>query len=82
MIASNTKIKFGANGRIYANGADGAYAFAGGSGGAIRLVAPLVVGPGRLFVEGGTHAGAGRIRIDSIHRINLNDAAEPTSRVR
>ncbi len=37
----------------------------GGSGGAIRLVAPVVEGVGTLNVIGGAHSGSGRIRIDS-----------------
>jgi hypothetical protein len=76
LIASNSKISFGPNGRIYADGGEGVHAFTGGSGGAIRLVAPLVVGPGRLNVDGGTNGGAGRIRIDSIHRVNPENGNE------
>jgi hypothetical protein len=76
LIASNTKISFGPNGRIYADGGEGVFAFTGGSGGAIRLVAPLVVGPGRLAVDGGTNGGVGRIRIDSIHRVNPENGNE------
>lgn len=77
LIASNTKIKFlNTAGRIYAVGGSGTQFFSGGSGGAIRLVAPLVVGNGLLYVDGGQNGGAGRIRIDSIFRVNPNDATE------
>lgn len=37
----------------------------GGSGGAVRLVAPIVEGPGQIFVHGNSSASEGRIRIDN-----------------
>ena len=67
LIASNSKILV--NGQIKSNGGYGGYGEYGlGSGGAIRLVAPLVGGTGVLDVKGyhwgDASGGHGRIRID------------------
>ena len=62
LIGSNTKIAV--SGLIQSLGGNGR---GGGSGGAIRLVAPIVTGGGRLSVTGGGgyfSGGPGRIRID------------------
>ncbi len=74
VIASSTRITITVNGLIRADGGSAAF-FSGnssgnGSGGAIRLVAPQVVGTGKLFARGGSKGcgvpgGSGRIRIES-----------------
>lgn len=70
LLASNTRIEISTGGQIQALG--GPCGNNGcGSGGAIRLVSPLVAGGGTLNVASGPHgfgnvAGHGRIRIDSI----------------
>lgn len=85
LLASNTRITFGsASAEIFARG--GAYLATGnynaGSGGAIRLVAPVVVAnSARLWVTGGQNyggqAGAGRIRIDALDRSQLGFNFQP-----
>jgi hypothetical protein len=72
------------NGNILANGgAWGGAAFNGGSGGAVRLVAPAVSGTGFVQVNGGgAGGGPGRIRVDTIDRrdlrLNFGSAAQTT----
>lgn len=53
-----------------------------GSGGAIRLVAPVVAGAATLNVEGGSQnqqAGHGRIRVDAIDRKEFNLSFNPST---
>jgi len=59
LVASNTRITV--SGRIWAKGG-------GGSGGAIRLLAPRVDGLGDLDVSAGFYASPGRVRIDTLDR--------------
>ena len=86
LIASSTIIRINSTGAILSRG--GAIVTPnrgnGGSGGAIRLVAPRVYGLGTLNVRGsgfggsldsGGASGAGRIRIDSIFRFEPTNAA-------
>lgn len=72
LIASNTLIELSiTNVSIQAQGGRGYTTTKGdGSGGAIRLVAPVIAGNGRLDVNSvsGTNLGNGRIRIDLIDR--------------
>ena len=82
LIASNTRISFpiSASGRIHALG--GSYQnppdtnsiqAGSGSGGAIRLVAPIINGRVEFNVMGGGGAGgSGRIRIDTLDHSALN----------
>ena len=74
LLASATRILILQGSRVFAHGiGDYDDRFAGdGSGGAIRLVAPIVEGEGTLSVHGNGAAGRGRIRIDSIVRENMN----------
>lgn len=71
LIASPTKIS--GDGFISANGGSAAGgALNGGSGGAIRLVAPIVEGNGTIqAVSNGETGGAGRLRIDTLSRVNF-----------
>ena len=91
LIASTTKIEVQNPGRIIAWGGgpnagridtDGDYNFPNaGSGGAIRLVAPVIAGNGTVSVIGGNgnvYAGHGRIRVDSIQRTGLQFAFFPS----
>lgn len=71
LIASNTKITIinTCTAGIYARGGYGSCNGGSGSGGAIRLVAPIVSGVGNIDVSGGSDCGSrggsqGRIRID------------------
>ncbi len=71
LVSSSTRIDH--TGSLYARGAvyqGGAYS--SGSGGAIRLVAPLIAGNGGISVDAGTGAGLGRIRVDAIDRSAMN----------
>ena len=84
LIAANNGINIA--GRVYANGGGIVYigdpyyfnsTGSGGSGGAIRLVAPIISGAGTLSaggglgsgsgVNGGDYAGNGRIRLDTFN---------------
>jgi hypothetical protein len=68
VIASNTRIELASGGGLLANGVG----FAGaGSGGAIRLVAPIVTGFGQVSATS-SFGGAGRVRIDTIDRTGLS----------
>jgi hypothetical protein len=69
LLASSTRISL--TGKIQANGGNLArnpnffYAFSGaGSGGGIRLVAPVMEGSGILGASGGENVSPGRIRVD------------------
>ena len=69
LIASNTRIDVG--GTI--NAASGLSNYNDGSGGAIRLLAPVVAGTGTLNVNG-RWGGNGLIRIDALDRSGANFA--------
>ena len=89
LIASNTRIVV--SGLVNSSGATDFYGAHAGSGGAIRLVAPVVSGMGSLsvatpYVNGGTVAGRGRIRIDctdntSWRQLSLSSVASRGSRM-
>jgi hypothetical protein len=66
MIASSVSIRV--NGTIRANGgaAFSGASFGGGSGGAIRLVAPTIIGSGTLQANGGGQGARGRIRFEAL----------------
>lgn len=73
LIASNTLIQLNSPGFIFANGGEN-NAGNSGSGGAIRLVAPVVEGNGTLRAsghQGGTFSGNGRIRVDTLDRTGI-----------
>lgn len=87
LIASSTIIRINSTGGIISRGGLGylpAGTGNGGSGGAVRLVAPRVYGIGTLDVRGsgycgmecGHQSGAGRIRIDSIFRVEPTNAVD------
>ncbi len=88
LIASSTLIRVNAGGGIISRGGLGLTSSGtphnGGSGGAIRLVAPRVYGTGALNVSGsgycgldcGQLSGGGRIRIDSIFRFEPTNAVQ------
>ena len=65
LLASNTLVEVAINSEINADGV------CGGSGGAIRIVAPVVAGRGRVFASGGCGGSMGRIRIDTIDRSQM-----------
>lgn len=73
LIASNTRIDIPSPGTIRANGGQSGCTVNEGSGGAIRLLSPVVAGNGQLQVTSGNcnYGGYGRIRIDSIDRTAL-----------
>jgi hypothetical protein len=87
LIASNSRIDVDTSGIIFSNGGAGA-SYGGyevGSGGAIRLLAPVVAGDGALYVQGGqvvgydSYAGNGRIRIDCMDRRSVRLRYYPDS---
>ena len=69
LLASDTRIHIGIGATIDARGGSGTAGYQSGSGGAIRLVAPVVSGSGTLDVFSGG-SGHGRTRIDTL---NTND---------
>ena len=95
LIASNTKIEIASTGNILANGGWSPWAsdsriLLHGSGGAVRLVAPQVLGTGTVRAQprntsptaynAGTKAGYGRIRVDAIDRSGIGITFVPSSR--
>lgn len=78
LIASNTRIDL--TGTIDADaGGSISGSYNGGSGGAVRLVAPTVAGNGQLRVTGGTGGGSGRIRIDTLNRTGIAFGFNPAA---
>ena len=78
LIASSTRITVPGNLSATSPSVGGYGNFGLGSGGAIRLVAPVIAGTGSLNVQGGKNiflsgigAGSGRIRIDCMDRRSL-----------
>ena len=70
LIASSTRIDI--SGQVLARGANGlGGAYNGGSGGGIRLLAPIVAGGGLISVDSPTGCGYGRIRVDAIDRSGM-----------
>lgn len=72
LIGSSTRIRHSGLVRAWGGAPNG-------SGGAIRLMAPVVVGQGTLDVSGGGTAGHGRIRCDLIERSNFALSFLPAS---
>ena len=67
LIASSTKITFGPSAQLISIGGLRTANFNGGSGGAVRVVAPTIVGTVNASVQGeGTYAGLGRVRVDTL----------------
>ncbi len=80
LIASTTRIDMPNSGSVVARG--GTYnggAYNAGSGGGIRLVAPVIAGAGTLSVDSSAGAGLGRIRVDAIDRTGMGFNFVPTS---
>jgi len=91
LIASSTRIQINASGKILANGGPkdtathpASITSGYGSGGAIRLVAPMVLGTGTLDVRAAQPTEfsflRGRIRIDSVLRYDPADPTNPANR--
>ncbi|HMO66292.1 MAG TPA: hypothetical protein PKE47_13895 [Verrucomicrobiota bacterium] len=81
LIASGTRIQL--TGQILARGGNySGLAFNSGSGGAIRLVSPVVAGTGMLDARGAAGSfgglGNGRIRVDTLDRSQLTLNYQPT----
>ncbi len=75
LIASSTRIVVGNVGALRSTSipGNGTSSYGGGSGGAIRLVAPIVSGTGSFIVTGSdNYGGSGRIRIDTQDRSGWN----------
>ncbi|MEN9676397.1 MAG: hypothetical protein RIS76_2293 [Verrucomicrobiota bacterium] len=92
LVASNTRITVSSTGSIVARSGEAVEVsrYNSGSGGAVRLVAPRVYGTGTLDVRSTTSTvndqfrsgGAGRIRVDSIFKVEpTNPAGENLSLV-
>jgi hypothetical protein len=91
LLASSTRIDISAAGSVNARGGNNSFPHPGqGSGGAVRLVAPVVAGTGNIRVTGGTGghdnnrgdlAGHGRIRVDTFNRTSLSLTYQPLSAV-
>ncbi len=72
LIASNTRIHINGTGNYFIDATGGEWGhggtYNGGSGGAIKLVAPHVTGLARLFVHNRNGTGSpGRIRVDAVN---------------
>ncbi|HTD65422.1 MAG TPA: hypothetical protein VK846_02690, partial [Candidatus Limnocylindria bacterium] len=80
LIGSNTRIDVISPGLIRANGGL-CNSINDGSGGGIRLVAPLVTGNGSLTADGPCSGGSGRIRIDTTNRRAVTIASNPTASI-
>ncbi|MBI2926317.1 MAG: hypothetical protein HYY24_11510 [Verrucomicrobia bacterium] len=82
LIASNTRIDLTGNIRAVGGG-DPFFDVAdnGGSGGAIRLVAPVIAGNGELVALGNVTGGGGRIRLDTLNRSALNLISSPSASI-
>jgi hypothetical protein len=79
LIASTTKITLNAGSHIYVRGGgSGGGSYNGGSGGAIRLVAPVISGNGEVNVYSNDGGGSGRIRIDTLDRSSLSLNFQPS----
>jgi hypothetical protein len=82
LIASNTRIDIPSPGSVLANGGRPAGCQVNeGSGGAIRLLSPVVAGNGSIQVASGecNAGGYGRIRVDSIDRTALQLSFSPNA---
>ncbi len=72
LIASNSKITIGPGGDNFIDATGGEWgtggAYNGGSGGAVKLVAPQITGPMRIYVRNRNSTGGdGRIRLDAVN---------------
>jgi hypothetical protein len=80
LIGSNTRIDILSPGTIRAVG--GACASVNdGSGGGIRLVAPLITGNGSLVATAPCYGGAGRIRVDTTNRRAMTLSSTPAASI-
>jgi hypothetical protein len=77
LIASNSRIDI--IGGVFARGGGARTCHDGGSGGAIRLVAPRVAGSGTLDVNGGGGGGRGRVRVDTIFTGEIGFSFQPAA---
>lgn len=69
LLASSTRVSCNRNFCIDASGGVGSGFLGGGSGGAVRVVAPRIDGTGSVITSGGSSvAGSGRVRFDLIDR--------------
>ncbi|HKQ40138.1 MAG TPA: hypothetical protein VJ063_18845 [Verrucomicrobiae bacterium] len=83
LIGSNTRIDVNSGGLVRANGGGICVAGGnnGGSGGAIRLVAPLVTGGGTIQAVGQCNGGDGRIRVDTTSRRSVVYVFDPPASI-
>lgn len=77
LIASNTRIAI--SGTVESRGGGAQTCLNGGSGGAIRLLAPKVEGSGIIDVRQGGSGGDGRIRVDAIDKVGIRFAFRDNS---
>jgi hypothetical protein len=80
LIASNTRIHISGAGNYFIDATGGEYgnggAYNGGSGGAIKLVAPHATGLMRLYVNNRNGTGSpGRVRVDAVNYAGFNARA-------
>jgi hypothetical protein len=71
LIAANTRISLSFDSSVRARGGLSNGSFNEGSGGAVRFVAPLVQGNGEIDLTGGNRGAAGRLRVDTIDRTQI-----------
>ncbi len=80
LIASSTRVEFAPKDVVYsivAGGGAGKSGQNGGSGGAIRVVAPVITGSAQIFVVGREGSASGRVRMDAIDASGLRRGVAP-----
>lgn len=81
LIASNQTISLATNGvRILSNGGQSAAGCGAGSGGAVRLLAEAITGPGSIIAAGGNSSDSlsyGRIRVEA-NSVSIPNGAAPS----
>ena len=79
-VASNTRVEFSPKDvsySIFAIGGPGTSAQKGGSGGAVRIVAPVITDPAVIYVQGGESSAPGRVRLDALDVSGLQRQVQP-----
>lgn len=78
LIASNTQITLAQQqSSIAARGGGTPTGYGGGSGGAVRLVAPIIAGNAKILVSSPSNGGYGRIRVDALtNTLSLIDTGD------
>ncbi len=85
LVASSTRVEFllkDVSYSIFANGSPGSGAQNGGSGGAVRIVAPVITGHALIYVQGRESSAPGRVRLNAIDVSGLQREVQPADTLR